>query len=217
MLLVLAIESKATLLSFDFTGDFFSGNSELMTALGIGTSSVLGTYTYDDATPSSSSPTTNGQRYTDAVTAWSFANTAYTFSAWHTNGFIDIVNYSPGQGTDRYYAFFKSDPASPVIVNLGGQDFIFSGASINLLDTDGIAHNTESIQDLGLPVLSAYPTAFFQLTFVDVATGHSGRHINWSLTSLDTEPIPEPTTIVLMGFGLLGILGVVIRQRRKGK
>ena len=31
------------------------------------------------------------------------------------------------------------------------------------------------------------------------------------------EPIPEPTTIVLMGFGLLGVLGVVIMQRRKVK
>lgn len=30
-------------------------------------------------------------------------------------------------------------------------------------------------------------------------------------------PIPEPTTIFLMGFGILGLLGVVIRQRRKMK
>ena len=29
--------------------------------------------------------------------------------------------------------------------------------------------------------------------------------------------IPEPTTIVLMGFGVLGLLGIVIRQRRKVK
>lgn len=29
------------------------------------------------------------------------------------------------------------------------------------------------------------------------------------------NPIPEPTTLCLMGFGLLGLLGVVIRQRRR--
>jgi len=32
-----------------------------------------------------------------------------------------------------------------------------------------------------------------------------------------SNPIPEPITIVLIGFGLLGVLGVVIRQRRKVK
>ncbi|MBC8235318.1 PEP-CTERM sorting domain-containing protein [bacterium] len=31
------------------------------------------------------------------------------------------------------------------------------------------------------------------------------------------EPIPEPTTLCLMGFGLLGLVSVVIRQRRKQK
>ena len=31
------------------------------------------------------------------------------------------------------------------------------------------------------------------------------------------EPIPEPTTLCLVGFGLLGVLGIVIRQRRKEK
>jgi hypothetical protein len=32
-----------------------------------------------------------------------------------------------------------------------------------------------------------------------------------------STPIPEPTTMYLMGFGILGILGIVIRQRRKEK
>jgi hypothetical protein len=35
--------------------------------------------------------------------------------------------------------------------------------------------------------------------------------------ALERNPIPEPTTICLMGFGIFGLLGTVIRQRRKGK
>jgi hypothetical protein len=37
------------------------------------------------------------------------------------------------------------------------------------------------------------------------------------IAEFDQNPIPEPTTICLIGFGLLGILGVVIKQRRKEK
>lgn len=33
----------------------------------------------------------------------------------------------------------------------------------------------------------------------------------------NVDLIPEPTTMLLMGFGLLGVLAVVIRQRRKAK
>jgi len=45
--------------------------------------------------------------------------------------------------------------------------------------------------------------------------GDSGSFI--ISTSPSATPIPEPTTIVLMGFGILGLLGLVIRQRRKTK
>ena len=42
--------------------------------------------------------------------------------------------------------------------------------------------------------------------------------LNQTLTVTEgVEPIPEPGTILLMGFGILGLLGVVIRQRRKTK
>jgi hypothetical protein len=41
----------------------------------------------------------------------------------------------------------------------------------------------------------------------------SGTNAGWQ----SNKPVPEPTTIVLIGFGILGLLGVVIRQHRKKK
>jgi len=43
--------------------------------------------------------------------------------------------------------------------------------------------------------------------------------IGTTFNLFDTDPaiIPEPTTICLMGFGILGLLGIGIRQRRKDR
>ncbi len=38
-----------------------------------------------------------------------------------------------------------------------------------------------------------------------------------TVTFTSTEPIPEPSTLVLFGLGFLGLVGFAIRQRRKGK
>jgi hypothetical protein len=54
----------------------------------------------------------------------------------------------------------------------------------------------------------------------DVGSGH-GLNRSYALSDTLTvsggEPIPEPTTICLMSFGLLGVLAIVIRQRKKGQ
>jgi hypothetical protein len=39
----------------------------------------------------------------------------------------------------------------------------------------------------------------------------------WQFEMHEAHPIPEPTTICLMGFGILGLLGIVIRRHRKNK
>jgi len=52
------------------------------------------------------------------------------------------------------------------------------------------------------------------LTIVGYGTNPKGDTEAWVA---DLSPIPEPTTLCLIGFGLLGLLGVIIRQRKKMK
>jgi len=49
--------------------------------------------------------------------------------------------------------------------------------------------------------------------------GNAGGSLNPRMDnlSISAEPIPEPTTIFLMSCGLLGLLGIGIRHRRKNK
>jgi hypothetical protein len=44
----------------------------------------------------------------------------------------------------------------------------------------------------------------------------NGVQTNFDNVRLDANHTPEPTTICLVGLGILGLLGVVIRKRHKG-
>jgi len=69
----------------------------------------------------------------------------------------------------------------------------------------------------GWNLASAQGVSADGLTIVGYGTGPNGTEAWVADLSTTAEPIPEPTTLFLMGFGLLGVLGVVIRQRRKSK
>lgn len=64
-----------------------------------------------------------------------------------------------------------------------------------------------------------YEPIFLSTGTFDVALRVTDSYLAWDMdyTIVTADPIPEPATIVLMGFGVLGLLGIVIRQRRKGK
>ena len=96
----------------------------------------------------------------------------------------------------------------------GGTDFPIAryGSSAGPLGSDSVNLGTSDHTDYGWIDLSYHPNYW---------EGRPSTNLNrlYGISAPLTvpEPIPEPTTIVMMGFGLLGLIGVVIRQRRKGK
>ena len=122
----------------------------------------------------------------------------------------DSVNGKQSLGTLGGYSFSRDINELGQVVGRsfdnGQRAFLYSDSTlIKLNDLLGIPDNGSSwvLED-------AY------------GINNSGQIVGWGAINGGNHafimtPIPEPTTILLMGFGILGLLGIVIRQRRKVK
>ncbi|MEW6417141.1 MAG: PEP-CTERM sorting domain-containing protein [Nitrospirota bacterium] len=86
----------------------------------------------------------------------------------------------------------------------------------NLLDS--VSTSTLIIGDfvtsiLSYEVLEDNPYIGQSLTIVLLNTGVSGTQVNFDNVRLENHPVPEPSTLLLLGSGLLG-LGYFIRKKR---
>jgi len=118
------------------------------------------------------------------------------------------------------------------LTDLTLRETVFGGPNASLFSLSGFTNGTVLSEGETLDFLVNFspiysplgpnPTGIksAKLTFLtdqEAPFGGDGLSFTYDLQGNATEPIPEPTTIILMGFGILGLAGIVIRQRRKMK
>ena len=162
-----------------------------------------------------------------------------TFSGWTTsNNFEDtevvsgaFYDYSGGQGGSTYYAVLgpvgTDGTLSQSFTDTSGASYTFSFwfASVGDNPSDFSAYwDGTAVLSLTNPNTGANWTEY---TFTETGTGHDSISFNFrddpeymaldnvSVTEVSGQTVPEPSSWLLLGTGVLGLGGIVRRKLRR--
>ncbi len=193
--------AEAYSVTFDFTGQITTGGGGSNPWSNYDT--FYGSYTLEDNTDGRVSR--DYTHYDRAITEWDV--TFPTFSIAGNVGHISLIDN---------FAFFSDVSMDRYIVMLYVNESEFP---IGFLQFD----IKQILRDGIVPDLLSDTSIQKSPIDITLATDRGGRMMTGNgeyyitVDSLSADPVPEPTTIALLGFGLVGIAGVEVRRRRKKK
>ncbi len=149
----------------------------------------------------------NGDGSTDTLT-WNMAS--------HSDVLDLVSNYQLDNGINRNDFMEHFYGRREYLGNLGWEDTI-EGRFAGTEDEYGIFRLQHLFSYLRNDYYESGETHVSGLTSFPIGLSVWGAWATAEVEYADAEPIPEPTTVVLLGIGLVGFAGAEVRRRRKKK
>jgi len=213
--------ASAGLVTYDFAGSITSTtqfNASLPTGLTVG-DTYTGSFTFEDSTPAGNPGAPYGYDYhlnalTDLTVhigsiTYSLSNILRHYSGGSQNTVVVApkIPYTGGNLSDQFNANGYSYDYS------NASHHLYTVLSFSLYDVepnpDALVSNSLVGLNLDLSKFVAIHSINFEDSDINSLTGADNSRLAFtgSVTSLQLEAVPEPSSIVMLGLGALGILG----------